>query len=286
MPRPNLFIIGAAKCGTTSLHDFLALHPDVFMSEPKEPGYFAPEVAYYPREEAWYLDLFRDAGDALVVGESSTHYTKLPLFQGVPARIAAWAPEARLIYLMRDPVKRAISHYWHNLRKFEERRPLLAAMRERPEYVAFGDYRMQIEAYLEHFSRERLLLLTFEEMVSDPATALEGVLTWLGLGPMEPLELPASNVRPEEIQRLRGRGMLWKFAKSRTWERLHHWVPQVVKELGREMAIAPADVDRDQERRAEEYLRPIMREKVAALSELLGRDFPAWTGAQPPRASR
>src|SRR5688572_24468381 len=111
---PNFFIIGAMKAGTTSLWQYLRRHPEIFMSKLKEPGYFTEELRWDQGIE-WYRSLFDDAGSARAVGEASTSYTKWPRFAGIPARMHALVPEARLIYLVRDPGDRIRSHYIHNL---------------------------------------------------------------------------------------------------------------------------------------------------------------------------
>ena len=105
---PNLFIIGAAKCGTTSLHCYLDLHPEISMSRIKEPRFFAcPEG---PREERAitdrnrYLALF-EAGKK-IRGEASPAYSQHPAVSGVPGRIAMESPDAKFIYLVRDPIER------------------------------------------------------------------------------------------------------------------------------------------------------------------------------------
>lgn len=80
---PNLFIVGAMKSGTTTLHNYLNMHPDIFMSQkPKEPQYFVQELNWSKGED-WYLSLFEAAGDAKIIGESSTDYSKLPRYQGL-----------------------------------------------------------------------------------------------------------------------------------------------------------------------------------------------------------
>lgn len=105
---PNLFIIGAAKCGTTSLHHYLDLHPEISMSKVKEPTYFArhdPEIASWAIvDRSEYLHLFE--GGTAYRGETSTAYSRAPLVEGVPEAIAAETPEAKLIYMVGDPIRR------------------------------------------------------------------------------------------------------------------------------------------------------------------------------------
>ncbi|MDA8347687.1 MAG: sulfotransferase, partial [Pseudomonadota bacterium] len=149
--KPNLFIIGAMKSGTTSLHEYLDTHPQIAMSREKEPGYFVEELSLRKGED-WYLSLFEQDARYQYVGESSTHYTKLPLYRGVPERLFRFNPDARLIYIMRDPFDRVISHYWHAVRDVHhggELRPLLKAVQECPDYLCFSDYAMQLEPYIE-----------------------------------------------------------------------------------------------------------------------------------------
>ena len=96
------------------------------------------------------------AGDVSILGEASSSYTKLPLAPGVSERIAAFNPEARFIYLLRDPVERAISHYWHMVRHHAEHRPIAEAVRRDPQFVAVSHYSMQLRPFLEQFGRERV----------------------------------------------------------------------------------------------------------------------------------
>ncbi|MFW6075582.1 MAG: sulfotransferase family protein [Chloroflexota bacterium] len=283
--KPNLFIIGAAKSGTTSLHHALSSHPAIFMSTPKEPGFFVPEMDYYPKSEDWYLSLFEDAGQAEIIGESSTHYTKLPTFQGVPERIAAYCESPRFLYLMRDPIDRIVSQYWHGIRQFEEKRPLAKAVREDPEFVAFSDYKMQLEPYFDVFGRDRVLVLTFEELTGSPDDTLRRVLTWLGVDPdAMPPRIERRNARPREFQRVRGLGLLHRFAKSTVWDRLSPFAPRALKDLGNRLAlkrVRPEDHEDDVVQEVVEFLRPSQQEAVYELSRFLGRDFPDWTTTFP-----
>ncbi len=286
--RPNLFIIGAAKCGTTSLHHFLAGHPDIFMSPIKEPGFFVPEFRYHPKDPDWYLSLFADAMDVRYAGESSTHYTKRPLFEGVAQRLHAFSPDARMIYLMRDPIDRAISHYWHNTRsvrpEFREERPMLEALTQDPLYMAYGDYAMQLESWLELFGPEAVLTLVYEEVIRDPGTLLSGTLAWLGLpAPSGEPRLEQRNARPDTIHTSRGLGLLERFRHSALWDRVAPWVPRGWKERASHMATREtAPKQEDQSAEVGERLRSVAREQVRRTELLLGRELPLWATTRGP----
>ena len=183
------------KCGTTSLHECLGQHPEILMTSFKEPQYFAPhrkehygvwgQGGDFPEPDiAWYLRLFERAGDVPYAGESSTSYTKEPWMTGCAERIHAFNPNARLIYLMRDPVERAISHYWYNVRGGNESRGPLEAIRPGEQYVDFGDYGRQLRPYFARFGPEAVYLVTLEELVARPAETLDGLCRWLGVAPL------------------------------------------------------------------------------------------------------
>ncbi|HEX7049631.1 MAG TPA: sulfotransferase [Longimicrobiales bacterium] len=278
-PRPNLFIIGAAKSGTTSLHYYLDAHPEVCMSSVKEPGYFVPEITAFPKDEAWYRGLFAGADGAKVIGESSTHYSKLPIYQGVPERIARFNPDARFIYLMRDPIDRAISQYWHHVKQRAEHRPILTAMKREVRYTAFSDYKMQLTPYFDLFGRDRVLLLTFEQLAADPARVMDRVLRWLGVDPTAgPTEFEVRNARPEALLKPKGRGLMTRFQHSRFWATVAPYVPKRWREAAtRALALEPVRPAAEPIDEVVEFLRPGQLEKVQELSAFLGREFPEWT---------
>jgi hypothetical protein len=161
---PTFLVIGAMKAGTTSLYHYLRAHPQVFMPAVKEIAFFAKEDVWR-RGIPWYRQQFASAGPAVVaLGEASTRYTNYPLHGGVPERIARHVPDARLLYLLRDPIERIRSHYQHRIAVGTERLPLEEALFSNPIYLDFSRYGMQIEQYLEHFSRDQLLIVTSEDL--------------------------------------------------------------------------------------------------------------------------
>lgn len=175
---PDFIIIGAAKAGTTSLYRYLTRHPNIFMSEPKEPTYFARDERF-KRGETWYLSLFQDARSDQLCGEASTNYTNWPLYPDTVTRMAKLAPAVKLIYLMRHPVDRAYSHYIQLIQNIRTDNPDYKFDRTFEEHIATDDsviqssnYMLQINQYLTHYSRDQMLFLTFEEFIKDPQSSL------------------------------------------------------------------------------------------------------------------
>lgn len=287
--KPNLMIIGAMKSGTTSLHSYLAGHPDVFMCTPKEPCYFVDRIQLqeqwpwmaaqgYWASEANYLKLFEEAGDAKIVGESSTLYTKLPQNTGCAKRIHEFDPDMKLLYIMRDPVQRAISHYWHQVRNDNESMDILEAVKQDPQYVDVSHYRMQLEAFLELFPKEQLFTLTFEEMKRDLNGTLTEIFTWLEVDP-KIVRIDSSekrHVTPETVWRTKGFGLLERFRHSFIWDTVGKKCPAPIRRLGRKLAATPIDRKEVDLTEVKNYLRPIQIEQTKALSALLGREFPEW----------
>lgn len=182
---PNIVIIGAMKCGTSSLHQYLDLHPSVSMSKVKEPGFFIEERTW-PKGVAWYAAQF-DAS-AQVRGESTTSYTSAESFPGVPARMAKVIPDARLIYVVRDPIERLVSHYFHNLNRGREARTLTEMVRdlrhrERSSYLERSMYWRQIREFLEYFPASRILVIESADLRERREATMRRVFDFVGVDP-------------------------------------------------------------------------------------------------------
>jgi hypothetical protein len=294
--KPNLFVIGAMKSGTTYLNKLLGAHPAIFMCSPEEPSYFVDQKQLrrlwpeawdlgFWRDEHHYLQLFRSSGDAVVLGEASTNYTKLPLVSGVPERIHAFNPDARFIYLLRDPVQRTMSHYWHMVRYHTERRPMLEAFRTEPQYLDVSNYAMQLTPYLELFGPSRVMVVTFEQLTRAPMMTMRQLCDWLGVGGMAadtPGLYMAENVTPEVLRMAAWGGVLQHVRRSRPFRSLTPWLPRTLRE--RTVRFATRRVERGtiETSHAMNFLRPIQTEQTAILKRLIGREFPEWTTLQPP----
>lgn len=173
---PNLIVIGAMKSGTSSLHNYLDLHPQISMSSPKELDFFVHEKNW-PKGVAWYESHFTDG--ARIRGESSPNYTKCHFFGGVPKRMHSIVPEAKLIYVLRDPVERIVSHYVHNIAARWDSRRFPDAVRENIDYVSCSKYYMQLEKYLDYFSRPHILIIASEDLHKRRRQTLREVFRFL-----------------------------------------------------------------------------------------------------------
>jgi len=275
---PNLFIIGAMKSGTTSLHEYLNEHPDIFMSTVKEPGYFAECMNYYPKDLAWYESLFRDIKDEKIVGESSTNYTKLPICTNVVEKIWEYNPDARFIYLMRNPVDRVISHYWHGVKYGDERNDALTAIKQKPEYICFSDYATQLEPYIERFGLDRIYILTFESFINDPVTELKSIFNWLGVDSDVTIKNAGSarNALPKSFKKVKGSGLLHDFRNSFIWNSIAPFIPKRITSVAAKLTVEDASKSSDNDAEVISYLRPVFTSKVEKLEKLLNRKFDEW----------
>ncbi|HDY74541.1 MAG TPA: sulfotransferase [Euryarchaeota archaeon] len=176
---PNLIIIGAQKCATSALHYYLGLHPQIFMSKQKELDFFIGERSW-GKGISWYKSHF--TGTFKIYGEASPNYTVHPLYKEVPARMYSLVPEAKLIYLVRDPLERIVSHYVHRLasgkekRKFEE---LFVDINSAEVYLARSRYCEQIEQFLKYFPKKNILILNQEDLLLNRDSTMKTVFRFL-----------------------------------------------------------------------------------------------------------
>lgn len=177
---PDFIIIGTMKGGTTSLHHYLRLHPDIFMSWQKELNFFI-ESRNWHKGLAWYEAQFDGSGR--VRGEASPNYSAEPDFPGVSDRMHSVVPNAKLIYTLRDPIERMLSHYVHNVSDGRETRPADAAFLEEGSnaYVSRSRYYEQLRYFLRFYDREQILLLTREDLWHRRRDTLRRIFRFVGV---------------------------------------------------------------------------------------------------------
>ena len=214
MPRPNFFIIGAPKCGTTALHRFLGRHSQVFVATPKEPHYFAPDLPGYRdvKSREAYEQLFAPAAaNQWRLGEASVFY--LYSRESAP-RIRRYAPQARIIALVRNPLdllpsfhsqllysrdedEPELSRAWQLMaqRRAGQRIPRHCRAPELLRYDRFARLGEQLERWYDAFTPEQIHVLFFEDLVANTSTELARLLSFLKLPDEGPRELDHVNSR-------------------------------------------------------------------------------------------
>lgn len=178
---PNLFVIGAMKCGTTSLNDYLALHPKIHMAADKEINWLSGEQAHQPVE--WYRAQFDAAFP--VRGEASQNYSKAhhPFYKGAPERMAKLVPDAKLIYLVRDPIERYRSHLVENYAELPKEDVAWALASD--HHFLTGAYAWQLRFFLEHYPIEQILVVDSDDLRRDRLATMNRIFAFLGVDAVE-----------------------------------------------------------------------------------------------------
>lgn len=197
--KPNLFIVGAPKCGTTSLYYYLEQHPAVFMSTPKEINFFSKEdllnqKLYYQdfkvKDEQVYLQLFEKVIGKKIIGEASVSYLFYP---EVANRIKTFNPDSKIIILLRDPVKRAWSHYLMDKRMglvTKDFRDIFDSQDIEDklyfqQYFQLGNYYTQIKRYFDEFGQDQIFIGFINELQKDPDNFIYRLFDFLELTPVK-----------------------------------------------------------------------------------------------------
>jgi hypothetical protein len=271
---PNLIVIGAQKCGTSGLHYYLSLHPEVWMSRPKELNFFLEE-RNWPRGVDWYRRHFDP--DASVRGEASPNYTAYPHHVGVAERMASVVPDAKLIYLVRDPLERIAAHWVHNYAKRREKGSLSETLTHpNTTYLMRSQYHMQLRRFLDHYSRERVLVIDQGDLRAHRAETLREVFEFAGASPdfthphfeserhqtSRKTRSTRLGARLERASRTRGGRVLPK----NVWLALDERLP-FRRPIERPDVAAALD----------DEVLSVLREDATRHRELTGRDFATWS---------
>lgn len=200
----HAIIVGAAKSGTTSLYNWLIQHPKIIgCLIHKEPSYFSGPFGN-GNDLVEYKKLFSPPslvpGEDIVALEASTDYTKYPEYPSAATFIQATIPDSRLIYIMRNPFDRILSHYnfaFANAQvyNYSIRKSIrLKLPREIPELAAISDYFLQLSFYDFFTERGQMLLLDFDEIKDNPLSTVQKVFRFLDVEPCERIAFEAANV--------------------------------------------------------------------------------------------
>jgi hypothetical protein len=259
--RVNLFVIGTMKGGTHAAHALLGGHPAISMSRFKEPSHFvdAATLARVWREPLTYQDpaayqaLFPSTPQTRYRGEASTLYTCRPTAEGVAERIWRYNPEARLIYLVRDPLRRIVSHYFQERRLDKRPGTFAETVRGNPHFAAYSDYAYQLAPYVERFPRDSLRIVVSERLKRDPQGEMGRLFAWLGLEPAAvTIDETKHHVTPDAVGLPRPLLMRTRLYNSRLWRLARRHAPTPVARLARRLLftdrirqadVSAADID-------------------------------------------
>lgn len=309
---PNFFVVGAVKAGTTALHLFLDQHPEIFMSPVKETNYFSqPDMRadHFNRDyrhdvnvnlegflngpmtrkihianvTRWedYRRLFRDAVGFKAIGEASNSYLLCP---SAASGIAKQCPQARIFMMLRNPVERAWSQYLMNLRLGKILSDDFIAEFEADSvkdqqgwgvshnYRELGMYSGQLQRFYDHFDRDRVRVLLYDDYRINPEQTVRDIFRFLGVNPDVKLDL---DQRPNEAAVPRFKQLNYILFQSGLVNRIKQMVPESWKGAAKQAMFSNKDMPAIAVRERE-YLCGVYRDDVGSLGKLLDRDLSHW----------
>lgn len=241
MLLPDFLIIGAMKCGTSTLQVQLAAQEGVFMTTPKEPNFFSDD-AVWARGRNWYEGLFATAAAGQLKGEASTHYTKLPTHPRTLERMQQVLPSApRLVYMIRNPLDRAVSHLVHEWTEARMPADPERAFADHPELVDYGRYGMQAAPFVAAYGADRIQLTSLERLTAEPEAEFARICDFLGIeGAAWRADIAPQNVSAERVRKLPLHGLLVANPVATALRRA--LVPKALRDRirrGRRMSVRP-----------------------------------------------
>ncbi|HEX6656220.1 MAG TPA: sulfotransferase [Candidatus Limnocylindria bacterium] len=292
-PRPNFFIVGAPRCGTTAMYEYLRQHPDVFMPYRKEPVYFGSDLTKRqpPMTEAEYLALFRPGAGRSCLGEATVWYL---YSQTAPAEIKAFSQDPRIIIMLRNPVdmmyslhsqlffsaNEDLADFGEAIAAEEDRRqgrrmPPRARRPEGLQYRACGRYASHVRRYLQAFGPDAVHVIIYDDFSADAPGSYRRTLDFLGVDPSFQADLTVVNQskapRSRWLQHVTYTPWFMR-ATARLPKPVNHVIRRSLKRLNfKEQPRIPLDPA------LRAALTLEMAPDVAELGELLGRDLSQWS---------
>ena len=288
---PDFYVVGAQKCGTTSLWSYLRKHPQVFLPKMMEPSYFVtapqpPEFKghYCAGDLETYQRLYTDANGYKAVGDRSVGYL---WDRDVAKRIHAVAPQARIIIILRDPVERAYSHYHMSVAHEGDSLSFWEALhRDNSEwvrsncwwkqhhmYIELGLYYEQVRRYLDTFGKDQVGFYFLDDLESDPLKVMSAICGQIGVDP--------TLLNTKEIRRARNQGLvprsrwLYDVARFTVSRKVRDKIlPRSVDEWMRQNRLLFKPYKPQWTTEEGRYLQSIYEPDLCRLEELLGRKLP------------
>lgn len=284
---PEAYLLGAQKAGTTTLAFLLGQHPHITVSQPKEPHFFTHN---WDRGLGWYKTKFPNPSNSVCL-DASTSYSMAPLtkghgrsarnnvFENVPEKAFSTNPEAKFIYLIRDPVERTYSGYWHSVRTGRENAEFESALLSNPSYLDISDYSGQLMLWLDRFPLDSFFFVRFEDLSAEPEQTTRECYEFLGVDrESSSIRLDSAKNQTRQVGGM-GRRLNNLIAEHRNLrdklDPLRSFVPEGVKtrleslRFGTEPVPPMEEADRD-------FLIEYFRDRNQRLEKLIGIPLDGW----------
>jgi hypothetical protein len=284
MSIPNFFIIGAPKCGTTSLADWLSQHPGIFMCRPKEPHYYSPELVAYPvaRSKVWYENLFATATPDQLLGEASTGYLRS---RNAVARILDDNPDAKLIVCLRNPIEMAPSVHAQLLKGGQALEKNFEESWRKQEIIPGGGHvketimtvcRLgeQVKHLLAVANRNQVMFLLLEDLRSTPGDNYARILEFIGAPCYEKVKFNYLNRRehPRSLILARAASFGWRL-KRKMGLSISVGMGNFVAKHNNRVSVKNRRV---MSREIYQSLHDAFDSNISLLESLIDRDLSAW----------
>lgn len=265
------------KSGTTTLFHHLAAHPDIKMAPQKEVRFFSHDENWR-RGVSWYEEQFVGCEGAKAIGEVSPAYSFSPIYPDTADRLASVLPEARLIYLVRDPIERIRSQYLNDTRTGRvTHRDIHRAVTSDDRYLACSSYATQLDRYLAHFESDRILVTTTETLAASPVVTMQRIYAHVGVNPDAPLLDPAARFNRSAatdhqprvgLRRIRG--------VTAIRSAVRHLPPKWRERAAVLTSVSRRPDDEELPDATREWLAPRLAPEVERLRVMLPLDFDGW----------
>ena len=291
--RPNLFIPGAAKSGTTSLHELLDVHADICMSSIKEPIFWNKNGPTISKKIEWYNSLFKNK-DAHILGESTTSYMYFPKF--IEQIKAYYDTDPKFIFILRNPIDRCYSHYWWMIGRGQEKKPFETVIKEdfnRPfkeygyvpdYYYHFGLYGKWLELFYQNFDAKNIKIITMESLITNRLDTLNACLTFLNVSKLSAIpEIQANKTKkmsyPKAYHFIKktasGKYKYTKIAKYFLSEKIIDSIKDRLKSISLFEKSSQFEYPKITSTQRE-WLYSLYKEDVSKLKQLTGISFNEW----------
>ncbi|WP_431803277.1 sulfotransferase domain-containing protein [Halobacillus andaensis] len=271
---PEVLLIGAQKSGTSTLAYYLSQHPEICVSDPKEIHYYS---RYWDKSLEWYKSKFSDL-DKLCIDASTTY--SMANLQGdetsIPERVYSINPESKFIYIMRDPVQRAYSGYWHNVRTGRENRDFYTAMADNDtDMLDISNYYEQLKIWFEYFPKESFHFILFEDLKQDPQAVLNKCFKFLGV---EQTDIDTSTIKNKSYNvSVIGRKLNSLVRKYPFLLKIRNIVPEILINKVRYVRRGKSPIPKISQEQ-EEYLSSYFNNKNSELERVINIPLDKWKG--------